>query len=132
MKFLIKCSFILFILLISHHCPGLSSFLIYMIAIAIASIFGIYFGIKFNQKTIIEDYGKNHLVSSSLRTSNGRSNSRKTDKVVENYFQTRTLVSANVDQLMEQMTDYCLRDFVFVWYKDLVNENNDETIDLLK
>lgn len=131
LKLVIKCSIFGLLLSISYHFPLLSSLVVYLIAIAITSLFGIYFGIKFNRKAIIDDYHKSHLnpvlMSSSLVN---RPNLRKTDKeVVENYFQTRTLVSANVDQLMEQMTNYCLRDFVFIWYKDLVNEDND-TIEL--
>ncbi|CAG2104968.1 unnamed protein product [Medioppia subpectinata] len=52
----------------------------------------------------------------------------ETDKEVDNFFRTRSLVSTNVDQLLDQLIDFCLRDFVFLWYKDLTDDCDHQTI----
>lgn len=41
---------------------------------------------------------------------------------LDNCFKSRLLISKTVDPVIEDLIDYTLRDFVFVWYNDLVPE----------
>lgn len=52
------------------------------------------------------------------------------DEVEENYFKSRTLISKNVDEVMEEIIDLCLRDFVMIWYKTLVTRRDTKRLEI--
>lgn len=93
--------------------------LIYYTIIAISFLlYGIYFAIQLNRNELmktIDCCDKSNQFKSTFDSIDS-----KTTNLIENYFKTRTLISRNVDELIEQIIDLCLRDYVLVWYQKLV------------
>lgn len=42
----------------------------------------------------------------------------------ENYFQSRSLISKNVDNVLEEIIDLIIRDYVIFWYRDIVQKDD--------
>ncbi|CAG2166197.1 unnamed protein product, partial [Oppiella nova] len=108
--------------------------LCYVLLVTVIVLIAIQWALKYSDKQFVNcfvDYKRDLLLlKSSIEPIDGQtySSSAAKPQAVDNYFVTRTLVSPNVDQLMQQLIDYCLRDFLFVWYKDLADDCHRETI----
>ncbi len=127
-----KYSFILLIIILLLYLLNLLTFIYYTIIIISFSLFGIYIAFELNRNKLMKihvlDNNSNQFLINSSFNSSFDSIDSKTKNFNENYFQTRTLISRNVDQLIEQIIDFCLRDFVLIWYKNIVI-NCDQTFE---
>jgi hypothetical protein len=124
-----KYSFIVLIIILLLYLLNLITFIYYTIIIISFSLFGIYIAFKLNGNKLMKIHVlDNYSNQFSSINSSFDSVDSKTTNFNENYFRTRTLISRNVDQLIEQIIDFCLRDFVFIWYKNLVI-NCDQTFE---
>ncbi len=127
-----KYPFILLIIILLLYLLNLLTIIYYTIIIIIFSLFGIYIAFKLNRNELMKCLNEINVLDNNWNqfsiNSSFDSIDSKTTNLNENYFQTRTLISQNVDQLIEQIIDFCLRDFVFIWYKKLVI-NCDQTFE---
>ena len=96
-------------------------------------LFAIYCGIKLNKKQLIANYfDLNNTYNQNILNSSTNlcQTDDKTDETIDNYFGNRTLVSPNVDQLLQQIIDYCLRDFILIWSQTLIDRKSSEKIEI--
>ncbi|XP_054164118.1 sorting nexin-25-like [Oppia nitens] len=103
--------------------------LLYLFLVIVITLIGLYLGVKSYERQLMDNYQQqydsnniNTLKLNPKYNSRHNDNKKTFDDPIDNYFKSRTLVSTNVDQLMEEIVDNCLRDFLFVWYKNLVKD----------
>lgn len=123
-KFLLFLFSILILLIASN----LFYIIYYSFVVTCFALFGVILAIHLNRNRILQSNQFNSKYQPIKLSIVGPSNNLNCD----NYFKKRTLISDNVDELIEEIIDLCLRDFIYYWFDSLVKSDKQNLNTIIK